>query len=887
MTNTIAPPPANPDIARFREALRVGDTRLRAAHEAELPRRRRGLGVQTLRLRTALIDDILSRAYTEHEHKLPDRISIALVAVGGYGRGELHPASDIDLLLLQDSPRYDKTQAFAEPFLRFLWDIGLTVGHSVRSVRDCLRVARGDATVMTNLMEARLLMGDEALLARLVHELASPQLWPSARFYEAKLAEQKARYARYDDTGYNLEPNVKEGPGGLRDIHMIGWIAQRHLGSADLHDLVKIGFLGEREYRSLIDARNFLWQVRNGLHFLARRREDRLLFDHQRALAHQMGYADRPGRLAVEQFMKRYYRTVKQVQLLNEILLQHFAEALPGGKRPALTTLTPEFRARNGFLETVDAHVFAKNPCAILGLFRVLQDHPELEGVRAATIRLLRAHLPLIDGAFRKDPETQKAFLAILRAPSGITKALRRMNAYGVLGAYIPAFGKIVGQMQHDLFHVYTVDEHSLFVLRNVRRVMVAAFAHELPMTSEVARSLAKPERLYLAALFHDIAKGRGGDHSRLGEAEAHAFCQRLGLSDYDAQFVAWLVRHHLIMSWTAQHTDISDPQVVSDFARFVGDREHLDNLYVLTVADIRGTSPTVWNDWKGKLLTGLYRDTTRVLRRGIGEAIDVDARITDARRNALQLLGDCASPEAIERHWARMDADYFLRHDAEALAWHACAIAGAAESALPVIEARVRPDQAAIEFLVFNPLSDELFAVLTGSLDRMNLSIVDARIHMASGYALDCFVALTPNGILPAKRELLQMREQVRVDLGTGFHESAARPLPRALKNFPIKTEINFSSTANGQLTVMEVIAQDRPGLLHQLALALYANRTRIVTAKVGTFGERAEDVFFLTDEHGKPFGRGSSQRLTDLAHAIRARIDGPFPETATRVPA
>ena len=877
MATKAVAPILDPDITRFRDMLRAGDARLRAAHDAELPRRRRGLGIEALHLRTALIDDILRKAYVKHEPLLPNTVSMALVAVGGYGRSELHPASDIDLLLLQDSPQYAKTRSFAEPFLRFLWDIGLTVGHSVRSRHDCLQVARSDVTVMTNLMEARLLIGDEALLARLVHDLASPTLWQSARFFEAKLAEQRARHTRYDDTGYNLEPNVKEGPGGLRDIHMIGWIAQRHFGSANLHDLVKVGFLDEREYRTLIDARNFLWQIRNGLHLLARRREDRLLFDHQRTLALQMGYVDRPGQLAVEQFMKRYYRTIKQVQLLNEILLQHFAEALRGPRRPVITPLSPWFRARNGFLEVVDAHVFTENPRTILDLFRVLQEHPELQGMRAATIRLLRAHLSLIDGAFRQDPATRSAFLAILRAPTGVTKALRRMNAYGVLGAYIPAFGKIVGQMQHDLFHVYTVDEHSLFVLRNVRRIMQPEFEAELPAVSEIGRALAKPERLYLAALFHDIAKGRGGDHSRLGESEARAFCHRLGLSEYDREFVAWLVRHHLVMSWTAQHTDISDPQVVADFARLVGDREHLDNLYVLTVADIRGTSPSVWNDWKGQLLTGLYRDATRILRRGIGEAIALDARVADARREALERIGDRAPREAIEQHWARMDADYFLRHDAEALAWHACAIAGHRSAALPIIEARVRPDHAAVEFLIFSPLSDELFAVLTGSLERLNLSIVDARVHMASGYALDCFVALTADGKPPCARELSQMSQQVHADLAAGFRETPVRPLPRALKNFPITTEVRFSSTANGQLTVMEVIAQDRPGLLHQLALALLAGRTRIVTAKVATFGERAEDIFFLTDERGKPFGQGDSQRLADLATAIRARIDGP----------
>ena len=867
---------AKGSVDRFRARLRAGDERLQAVHLAESPRRRRGLGVQALELRTSLLDDVLVCAYREHAHLLPIGTTVALVAVGGYGRGELHPASDVDLLLLLDRSRYRLAQPFAEAFVRFLWDIGLTVGHSVRSVRDCLRLARTEVTVMTNLMEARLLTGDEGLLAELVHKLGSPRLWPSARYYEAKLAEQRARYARYDDTGYNLEPNVKEGPGGLRDIHMMGWVSRRHLGSAELHDLVKVGFLNEREYRSLIDSRNFLWQVRTGLHLLAHRREDRLLFDYQRALATQMGYVDRRGRLAVEQFMKRYYRTVKQVQLLNEILLQHFGEALLHTGRSRLTPLDPHFRARDGFLEAVDSHVFIRDPKALLTMFRVLQNHPELKGVRASTIRLLRAHLYLVDGTFRNHLDVKAQFLAILRSPSGVTHALRRMNAYGLLGAYIPAFGKIVGQMQHDLFHVYTVDEHSLFVLRNIRRRMQAEFDGELPHLSELSRRLVKPERLYLAALFHDIAKGRGGDHSKLGEIEARTFCERHGLSDYDSQFVAWLVRHHLVMSWTAQHTDISDPEVIKGFAQFVGDREHLDNLYLLTVADIRGTNPTVWNAWKGRLLMQLYGSATRVLRHGFGQPIDLDAHIADLKSDALAYTAHCTAPEAIEQHWQRMDADYFLRYDAESLAWHACAIARTKLTELPLVEARVRADGTAGEFLIFSPHNDELFAVLTGSFDRLNLSIVDARIHRAGDYALDCFVVLTADGTAPSQGELNGLQRLIRNDLANGFRDTLAPPLPRALKHFPIPTEVNFSSTANGQLTVMEVVAQDRPGLLHQIALALKACRTRIVTAKVATFGERAEDIFFLTDQFGKPFHDDSSLRLTELSQAIHKRIDG-----------
>lgn len=862
-------------IERFRHTLRIANEEICAQHIAEMPRRRRGLGAGILATRVHLIDGLIIEAFTDYAPLLPKNVAIALVAVGGYGREELNPASDIDLLLLLDHATYTAIRPFAETFLRFLWDIGLTVGHSVRSIRDCLSDARTDVTIMTNLMEARLLAGDEGLLANLVHRLASPKLWPSALYYEAKCKEQRARHHRYDDTGYNLEPNVKEGPGGLRDVHMIGWITRRHFGSPNLHELVKVGFLHEREYKTLIDGRNFLWQVRNGLHFLAKRREDRLLFDYQRTLAHQMGYVDRPGRLAVEQFMKRYYRTIKQLRLLNEIILQHFSEALLTPRRPIFSPLNTYFQARNNFLEAIDPQVFTRHPASLLEIFVLLQKYPSLKGVRAATIRLLRANLFRIDSQFRRNSEVQALFMTILRSPHGVTQALQRMNAYGVLGAYIPAFGKIVGQMQHDLFHVYTVDEHTLFVVRNVRRLFQVEYRDEFPEASQIAQTLQKPERLYLAALFHDIAKGRGGDHSKLGESEATAFCQRHGLSEYDATFVAWLVRHHLVMSWTAQHQDISDGEVVNRFGEQVGDREHLDNLYLLTIADIRGTNPNVWNTWKGRLLSQLYSDTTRALRRGFGTPINLKARVDEIKQEALVLTNQCATKADIEQHWARLSDDYFVRHDADSLAWHACAIVRTRDAELPLVCSRLQSNGTAIEFLIFTPIDDDLFTILTGSFERLNLSIIDARIHMAAGYALNSFVVLTGDGQARSALTLKDIEITLRSDLLMPLKPAPVRTLSRVLKHFPIATEINFSKTPNGHVTVMEVIAQDRPGLLHQVALALATCGARIVTAKVATFGERAEDVFFLTDRHGNPFVDNLSTELSSLAKEVKQRID------------
>ncbi|MBI3570127.1 MAG: [protein-PII] uridylyltransferase, partial [Gammaproteobacteria bacterium] len=619
---------------------------------------------------TRLIDQLIVRAWNRHLSLLPAGFRVALVAVGGYGRGELHPASDIDLMVLLEKDKPVKTQPFVEALIRFFWDMGLDVGHSVRTLKDCVREARADITVATNLMEARLLEGDGELFRKMRALTHASKIWPSRKFFAAKRNEQILRHRHFNDTAYNLEPNIKDGPGGLRDIHIISWITQRHFDTASLHDLVGRGFLNEEEYRTLVRGRNFLWHVRAGLHYLAGRREDRLLFDHQRDLARHFGCADRPGFLAVEQFMKRYYRTVKELTLLNEILLQHFEEVILARGRIKIRPINRRFQSHLGFLEVTHPRVFERAPFALLEMFLLMQQHSELKGVRAGTIRLVRANLHRIDNKFRKDLACRSLFMEIMRQPRGITHELRRMNAYGVLGAYLPAFGRIVGQMQHDLFHVYTVDAHSLMVVRNLRRFTLPEFRDEFPLASELIQKLVKPERLYLGGLFHDVAKGRGGDHSQLGEKEAGACCRLHNLSEYDTRFVCWLVRHHLLMSATAQREDISDPDVVMRFAQRVGDQEHLVNLYLLTVADMRGTSPAVWNAWKGRLLSQLYSATSRLLRRGIARPIDLEEHIADLRRSALDKLRPTGLPEqSVMRFWQDLDADYFLPYDVESLA--------------------------------------------------------------------------------------------------------------------------------------------------------------------------------------------------------------------------
>lgn len=576
--------------------------------------------------------------------------------------------------------------------------------------------------------------------------------------------------------------------------------------------------------------------------------------------------------------MKRYYRTIKELSLLNEILLQHFEEViLAAHARKKIKPINRRFQSHLGFLEVTHPRVFERAPFAMIEMFLIMEQHPELKGVRAGTIRLVRSNLHHIDKEFRQDIACRSLFMEIMRQPRGITHELRRMNAYGVLGAYLPAFGRVVGQMQHDLFHVYTVDQHSLFVVRNLRRFTVPEFRREFPQQSEIIQQVVKPERLYLGGLFHDVAKGRGGDHSELGEKEAAGFCRLHNLSEYDTRFVCWLVRHHLLMSDTAQRGDISDPDVVLHFAQQVGDQEHLDNLYLLTVADMRGTSPAVWNAWKGRLLSQLYSATTRLLRRGITQPIDLQEHIADLRKSALAHLKQSGLSEAQVNHfWQDLDAEYFLPYDAESLAWHAQVIVGAHAIDLPIVATRYTPELGGSEFLIYTPDRDDLFVIMTAGFDRLNLSIMDARIHtLRNGFALDTFVVLDHSGQpVSDPRALTQLQKAMRdqlLDPRPG-RDSQSASLPRQLKHFPIDTRVTFSPSPKGQLTIMEVTAQDRPGLLYQVALALKQCRVNLMAAKVATYGERAEDIFFINGRDHQPLT--DPEQLTCLEDEIVRRL-------------
>jgi [protein-PII] uridylyltransferase len=861
-------------VEEFRAALAEGDAELARRFRAAEP-------VEALvRDRARLVDSLVVRAWQLHAGEAC--AALALVAVGGYGRGELLPCSDVDVMVLLPQAEEPAWTAPLERFLSFLWDIGLETGHSVRTIDDCQREALTDLSVATTLFEARLLAGPAALFEAMGRALAPDRLWSSRDFFDAKLAEQAERHHRFHDTAYNLEPNVKQGPGGLRDLQTIAWVAKRHFRAATLGELAEHGFIAARELAQLESAQAWLWRVRFALHLVSGRREDRLLFDHQIRLARMFGYEDATYTLAVEQFMQRYYRTAMLVAWLNELLLQQFREEILAARDAPALPLSGHFRERDECLEVASDDVFARHPSALLELFVVLQQNPRLKGVRARTIRLVHDNLWLIDEEFRQNPRNHRLFLDILRAPAGVTHELRRMNLYGVLGRYIPAFGRIVGRMQYDLFHAYTVDAHTLFVVSNLRRFALERYDHEFPRLAQIFRALPDPELAYLAAIFHDIAKGRGGDHSELGAVDAEAFCLEQGLSRYEARLVAWLVRHHLKLSLTAQKQDISDPQVVNAFARDVGDQVRLDYLYVLTVADVRGTNPKLWNSWKATLFDELYERVRTALRRGLESPLDREELIAAAQSQARERLAAVGvAPQIAERVWQTLTDAYFLRHSAAEIAWHTGQLAAREPGdASPLVAVAEHPERGgATVVLVCTHGRRHGFARATAALDQLGLSIQDARITpTADGGSLDSYLVLEDTGLPSTGRERMAgIERHLRRALveRSAPAPAVARRVPRQVRMFTTPTEVSFSADADRGRTLVEVVTGDRPGLLSEIGQVFWDQRVELHGAKVMTVGERAEDVFTVSDETGRPLSSVRCQSLADaLTQALDARI-------------
>lgn len=829
--------------------------RIQSFHDNLLERATSDETIETLiEARSHFIDQLLIDCW---HHLLKQHAGeLALIATGGYGREELHPYSDIDLLIIFDESKLDQYKSELESFSTFLWDIGLKPGLSVRTISDCVEQSKLDITVITNLMEARLITGSDTFFADMQNQISINHLWSPAEFFHEKVAEQEKRHLKFGNTAYNLEPDVKEGPGGLRDIQTIQWVTQRYFGSNSLGELVNHAFLTKSEYRTLIKGQRFLWKVRFELHLLAKRPENRLLFDYQKNLALAFGFEDGENNLAVESFMQQYYRTVMDLERTNELILQIFNEALEN-KVMDVVPINESFRVINNYIEVTHPDTFKQDPTALLDIILQLQKHNDIKGVRSATIRLIRESLHLIDDEFRSNPRAQRLFLDIIRQPHGITHQFRRMNRYGLLAAYIPAFNDIIGRMQYDLFHAYTVDQHTLFIVRNLRRFALEKHKDELPHCFEVFQIIQKPELLYLAGLFHDIAKGRGGNHAELGMHDAIEFCQQHGYNAYDTKLVGWLVQNHLIMSMTAQRKDINDPAVVRKFASKIGSLEYLDYLYLLTVADIRATNPTLWNDWKGSLLKELYNNTQQLLRRGL-QSTDQENKtdVSDMQYQARQGLNIRGlNDEKIDQVWRHISEDYFLRFSVEDSIWHTLAISSCQKEDRPLVLLRPQTHRGGAEIFIYVDDQPGMFAVCTATLDQLGLNILDARIITTNeNLALISFHVLEDNGNpIPDLFREQTIANVLRANLITPDQTvlSVDRHKTRQSKHFNVKTTISFKDDQQKRYTILEIHTHDQPGVLSTIGQCFRACEVNVRNAKIATLGTTAEDIFYITDSN------------------------------------
>ena len=798
----------------------------------------------------------------------------ALLAVGGYGRGELHPRSDVDLMLLfRQNPQAEQEDTIRD-FLTFLWDIGLEIGSSVRSVKDCLKLAAKDITIATSVLECRTLMGDTRLEQNLRKGFDKARFWPNRKFFDAKMQEQRERHEKHNNTEYNLEPNIKNAPGGLRDIQTIKWIAKRVYRINRLFQLYGQEVFTEEEFSQLEQCESFMWRVRYHLHLLVGKPEERLLFDYQKQLAERLGYKDSDLCRAVEAFMHDYYRTATTIIDLNSILLQFIDEEIDDRKIRHTEVINEQLSVENGYLQIVNDDVFTTSPKTLLEIFLVLGQRPDIKGIRAATSRKIREHRFLIDKSYREKPENKKLFVEILKTEEGLVTQLRRMKRYGILGAYLPAFEDIIGQMQFDLFHRYTVDAHTLNVIKNVCQFANPDQWDRFPIASMIVRNLDRPILLTLAALFHDIGKGRGGDHSELGSVDAIEFCRDHYFSEREGAIVAWLVTNHLVMSYVSQKQDISDPEVINQFAQRVGDQYHLDLLYSLTVADMCGTNPELYNDWRASLLRQLYLDTKRALHRGLEAPIDKNELIEEKKFHALtQLVERGVDLSQVEDIWGMMDEDYFVKETIDDIAQQTkMRIDHRGQDTIVRVEnAEKYGLSGATQIFVRVKDRPNVFAAVSHALARLNLSIQDARLYITSkGYCVSNFYVLNsknkPIKDAPESYEKVVTAIQKELSYLDNYDKVIARRVTRQLKQFAEPTTVEVTNSDDLSHTELKLVTPDRQGLLANIGRVFSKHKLYVRNAKILTLGDRVEDIFYLEQHDG--------HKLTD-SKAIEALRD------------
>lgn len=861
-----------PDLPSFINALKrpdiaakVGRDMLQRFSAHQFNQFDQGTAVSELiKERSVFIDQILKKIW----HHSFDAENFALVAVGGYGRGELHPHSDIDLLILCKTPFSDSDKI--SHFITLLWDMGFEVGHAIRTVEECLQAGLEDITTATNLLEARWITGNYELFEALQTIWKSDSFWPSQAFFEAKLSEQEQRHKRFHDTVYQLEPNIKESPGGLRDIQTIFWVAKRHFNATSIHQLVQKQFITPDEYRELDAAYKFLSRVRFILHRLKNRREDRLLFDNQQQVAETFNYQDTSEKLAVEQFMNSYYRNLRAVVKLNEILLQHFYEEIFSQQSQKITKINQRFQLVNQYLDIRTEHVFQQFPSALLELFIIVENDPSIAGIRARTIRLLRENLHLIDESFRNDPINKALFIEIFRQPKGVNASLKRMHSYGILEAYIPAFHKISGLMQFNIFHAYTVDEHTILVIRYLRRFFIKEYAFEFPTAHQVARSICKPEILFLAGLFHDIAKGRNGAHEILGADDALQFCKAHNLSDNDTKLVAWLVRHHLEFSSVAQRKDLSDPNVILEFSRLVGDQNRLNYLYLLTVADVCSTSDDVWNDWKNALFLELFNETSNALDKALEIPKDKTKKALLHQEKAREILAKNAlNASDYQALWSSFKKTEFFNRQTPLEISRITQQLYQTPLEEMVVSTTGKTHRGASELMIYMPNRDFLFAQITQTLDNLNLNIVEAKVYSTrENMTLVLVYFLDRDQVAIEDPELLN---QIKLKLEHNLVDHPPiKPMvnhtkERRIRHFKTPTQVQFQDLSK-KLTEITIVTKDIPGLLSRVGQAFRDCEIRMHDAKINTVGEKAEDTFLISTTHNEAIPIERQQQLTQI---------------------
>ena len=833
---------------------------------------------ELIHARAWLVDQILRLAW--QQYSWPDEA--ALVAVGGYGRKELHPQSDIDLLILiGDDASESLWHKSTQEFITFIWDLGLQIGSSVRTLEDCCKQAKGDITIATSLLESHTIIGTAGLRKKAFDWVISDKAWSDEAFYKARVKTQQQRHLRTNETEYNLEPNIKNSSGGLRDIQTIGWIGKRHFGLSNMAQLSSHDYLSQDELDTLKESTNYLWTIRYALHLIAKRPEDRLLFDHQRKLAAFFGYEDNDDTLAVEQFMHRYYRTAMHIAELNQTLLQLFDQAiLHTHDEDVVISISRRFELRNGRLQACYPSVFLRQPFSIIEAFVILAQHPKCHAIGAECKRLIQAHRYLIDDKYRRDIRVNSLFMELLRSPERMSHTLLEMQRQGVLGDYLPSFNKIVGRMQHDLYHIYTVDAHTMKVVKKMRELLLPKERERFPVAARLVHELPKIELLYIAGLYHDIGKGSGRDHSVVGAEEVREFCKQHQLGKWDTELVSWLVRNHLLMSMTAQKRDIGNPDIIHEFATKMGDELHLNYLYVLTVCDINATNPALWNNWRASLLRQLYTATNRVLRLGLDVPVDHQALIEQTQTDARKLLQEQRfNPASVMRLWKNLGNDYFIRENAKTIAWHTRTILNHQVDGplVALSETSFSAFEGGTQVFVYTKDKANLFAALCAILGHLNLDIQDARIITTEdGYSMDTFVVLNADGNTinqtPALLEQLQQRLTHALQYPDDFAYIVQQRQPRTHKLFNQLATVSLSNPEGHSWTRLELSSGDRPGLLAQVGLVFMHLDISIQKAKIQSIGGQVEDVFFITLSNGERITDKSLLNTieTNLCHAL-----------------